>query len=206
MPVAEAATPGMATPVATRASVGPPVPQAPVPWSSPRTPSPVWDLLADPGEQGHGNTTELPRYVTVGHEAFGATEVAAQITGGSVVALDEPAPQQPPGASIVAAVVNELAEGINASPETPGAVIRRKPPAAQAGASKRKFLTLACSTGVIPLHLEGGDDSAIGSSAIGASAGATANAVVGCVTTSPDAHHREREEQGHSKRARNGLR
>lgn len=148
--------------------------------SSPRTPSPVWEMFGEPEAQEHAESQALlPLYVTGGAAVATAVDNATMAEmGGMPVALG----------SIVAAVVEEAGGGITASPETPGAVIKRKPPAAQAGTKKRRFPTLSSPTEVVPLQLEALSPTISPFGAVpgvAANAGAVSNAIAGCVESSP---------------------
>ena len=108
----DAVTPGVMTPgvISTpHAAVGggPPTPHTPVPTSSPRTPSPVWEMLLDPHEQGQDGLQELPLYVTAGNIDLEASEVAPSGADFGTGAPDvhDNAVAQPLGASLVVQAV-----------------------------------------------------------------------------------------------------
>jgi hypothetical protein len=184
-------------------------------------------MLGEPEEQEQAESQALPLYVTAGYVALGdylassgagvAATLAAVTTpaagnahplGASVVSaalMDATAVTTPAthslGASVVAAVAMDAAEGGATSPETPGAVIRQKPPAAAAaGAGKRKLGTLSNPVPLPRIDFEARASSP--ASASGANAGAITNAVAGCFAPSAPADRMELGEPRHPKRAR----
>lgn len=187
MPEEAYMTPGTATPGSVGGAplflAGPPAPHLSfsLPANSPRTPSPVWEMLGEPEEQGQAESQDLlPLYVT------GAAAVTTAVENATLTETETDLPVAL--GSIVAAVVEDAGGGITASPETPGAVIKRKPPAAQTGAKKRRFATLSSPQDVVPLQLEALSAciSPFGAvPGVAANAGAVSNAIAGCVESFP---------------------